>query len=142
MQRRTFGVLLALAAVAALPAQAGDTTISDAWFRALPGKLPAGGYFILKNFGPQPLTLIGAQSPACGTLMLHMTHQMGGMNHMMPVDSVEAPAHGTLAFAPGGYHLMCMEPMLKPGTTVRVTLKFAGGRALQADFQVRGATGK
>jgi periplasmic copper chaperone A len=142
MQHRTFAILLALAACAALPAQAGNATVSDAWFRALPGKLPAGGYFVLKNSGSKPLTLIGAQSPACGTLMLHMTHQMGGMSHMMAVDSVEVPAHGTFAFAPGGYHLMCMEPALKQGTTVPVTLKFAGGETLQASFQVRSAAGK
>jgi periplasmic copper chaperone A len=47
-------------------------------------------------------------------------------------------------FAPGGYHLMCMQPAaaMRPGKTVAVTLDFAGGETLSAPFPVRNATGK
>lgn len=118
-------------------------SISDAWFRAMPGALPAGGYFTIANPGPKPMTLVAAQSPACGSLMLHMTHTMSGMTHMMPVEKVEVPAGGSFEFKPGGYHLMCMEPKaLKPGTSVPVTLKFADGSSVTATFAVKNATGK
>lgn len=119
-------------------------TVSDAWFRALPGKLPAAGYFSVTNAGRGPVALTGAQSPGCGMLMLHMTHNMGGMMQMMAVEQVEVPAGGHVAFAPGGYHLMCTEPAaaLKPGANVPVTLRFSDGSQLNAIFAVRTATGR
>ncbi len=48
------------------------------------------------------------------------------------------PAGGTLKFAPGGYHLMCMEPsaQIKPGGKTKVALTFAGGASVTADFAV------
>ncbi len=116
--------------------------VSDGWIRALPGDNPAGGYFTLHNPDKTPLVLTGISSPACGTAMLHMTHEMGGMVHMMMVDNVTVPAGGTFHFAPGGYHVMCMAPKgLKPGTNVAVTLKFADGSQVIANFAVKTATG-
>lgn len=130
------GAGLAGAAVAA-------PSISNAWIRAMPGALPAGGYFTLANPDSKPVTLIAAQSPACGSLMLHMTHNMSGMVHMMPVEKVDVPAGGSFEFKPGGYHLMCMEPKaLKPGTSVPVSLKFADGSTVTVSFAVKNATGK
>jgi hypothetical protein len=63
---------------------------------------------------------------------------------MVPVASVDVPPHGSVSFAPGGYHLMCMAPAatLKPGTSVPMTLRFADGGTLTGDFPVRGATGQ
>jgi len=106
----------------------------------MPGDSPAGGYFTLHNSGKTPLVLTGVSSPACGMAMLHKTAKMGGMVHMMMVDNVAVAAGGTLHFAPGGYHVMCMNPKgLKPGTNVPVTLQFADGGKLTAPFAVRSA---
>jgi copper(I)-binding protein len=141
MTRRLIALLLAGAGLAA--AACAAPTVSNAWLRALPGGIPAGGYFTLANSGTAPIDLTGAASPACASVMLHMTHQMGGVAHMMMIESVTVPAGGKVEFAPGGYHLMCMEPKnLKPGTHVPVTLQFAGGTALTVQFAVRDATGK
>lgn len=115
--------------------------VGGAWFRSLPGNVPAGGYFSLMNMSSRPMVLTGASSPACASLELHMTHNMGGMMHMMAVPSIEIGAGATFAFAPGGYHLMCMNPRLKVGTSVPVTLKFAGGETLTVPFAVKNATG-
>jgi periplasmic copper chaperone A len=133
-----------LVAIVATPALAAGPAISNAWFRALPNNLPAAGYFTLKNAGAKAMSLTGADSPACGMLMLHKTEHMGGMNHMSMVESVDVPAGGILSFAPGGYHLMCMDPTttLKPGSSISVTLKFADGTALKTEFSVKPATGK
>jgi copper(I)-binding protein len=133
-----------LIAIVAMPAQAAGPVVSNAWFRALPNNLPAAGYFTLKNAGTKTVSLTGAESSACGMLMLHKTEHMGGMNHMSMVESVDVPAGGTLSFSPGGYHLMCMEPTtgLKPGSTVSVTLTFGDGMTLKTDFPVKSATGK
>lgn len=125
-------------------ASASEVTVKDAWIRALPNRLPAGGYFTLHNSGKTPLTLTGAVSPACGMLMLHKSENMGGMMHMKDVHAIDVPAGGTLTFAPGGYHLMCMEPSpeVKPGATVKVTLHFGDGSRIEAPFAVRSAMGR
>jgi copper(I)-binding protein len=133
---------LAIVVSAAL-AEASEVKVGDAWLRALPSGLPAGGYFTLHNNGAKPLTLTGAQSKSCGMLMLHRSSDMGGMMHMEDIEKVDVPPHGTLKFAPGGYHLMCMQPAadIKPGNTVSITLTFADGSSVTAPFAVRNASG-
>ena len=96
------------------------------------------------EFGATPQALVGASSSACGSLMLHQSVTKNGVEQMIMVPKVAVPAHGTLQFAPGGYHLMCMSPAatMRPGQSVPVTLQFEGGGTLSASFPVRGATGK
>ena len=118
--------------------------ISNAWLRALPAGLPAGGYFTLHNTTAKPIVLSGASSSACGMIMLHKSEAMSGMAHMSDVETVSIPSGGKVEFAPGGYHLMCMNPApaIKPGGQVGVTLEFADGTRLEAKFSVRGANGE
>jgi copper(I)-binding protein len=128
----------------AVPAFAAEVQVSDAWFRALPAHVPAGGYMILHNSGAAEVALTGAQTSACGMLMLHRSIQSGGMSSMEDVASVPVAPGATVAFAPGGYHLMCMDtsPAMTPGSTVAVTLKFSDGSRTTANFAVRNAQGK
>jgi len=134
-----------LAASAAHAADANDLVLKDGWFRTLPGNLPAGGYFSLHNGGTAIATLTGAESPACGMLMLHKSESEGGAMKMVDVASVPVPVGGDVTFAPGGYHLMCMDTktaLMKPGSTVPVTLDFADGSKVKADFAVKNARGQ
>lgn len=135
--------LAAVLLTAAAPAPSA-LHISDGWFRALPAPIPSAGYFTLHNDGGSPVTLVGADSPACGMLMLHRSMHNGSTERMVMVDKVAVPAHGTIHFAPGGYHLMCTSPTaaMKHGATVPVTLHFTGGAALTGRFVVKNARGK
>lgn len=119
-------------------------SLSGGWIRLLPGGLPAAGYFTLKNSGTAKVALTGADTPACGMLMLHKSSDTGGMSSMQDVEKVDVPGGGTVNFTPGGLHLMCMDPKpsLKLGASVPVTLSFQGAPPLTARFDVRGATGK
>ncbi|MGH9805694.1 MAG: copper chaperone PCu(A)C [Terriglobia bacterium] len=105
---------------------------------------PAAGYFTIKNRGTSPVKLTGASSIGCGMVMLHQSKEENGVDKMLPVESVMVPAHGSVSFAPGGYHLMCMKPQsaMQVGHDVPVTLKFANGDSLTTQFLVRGASGK
>jgi periplasmic copper chaperone A len=127
---------------AALAAESG-ISLEGGWMRMLIPSRPAAGYFILHNMTGTTKTLVGANSPACGQLMLHESLHQGGQERMEMVKQVDVPAHGSLSFAPGGYHLMCIQPSaaMKPGGSVNVTLHFADGGALASDFAVRGAGG-
>lgn len=115
-----------------------NVTVTDGWFRALPPSVPSGGYFTLRNDGAAPVTLTEVQSPGCGMMMMHKSGP-GGMEH---VTALTIPAGGTQAFAPGGYHLMCMDSRLTVGDAVPVTLTFKDGAKVTVPFRVRSATGK
>ena len=133
--------LLALLAMTA-PAIAAPIDINDPWFRALPGKLPAGGYFTAQNNTGRDVSITGVSSDACGMLMIHQSSNKGGMTGMDMLDSVKVPAGAIVKFAPGGYHLMCEAPKMKIGTKVPVVLHLSDGNAIAVGFAVKGASGK
>lgn len=136
------GFLSVAFVLAATPALAAGVTVSDAWFRSLPGTLPAGGYMVLHNGGDKDAVLTAASSPACGMIMLHKSENTNGMSGMEMADTITVPAHGNFAFAPGSYHLMCMQPAMKIGTNVPVTLTFADGTKVTMQFAVKNAKGQ
>jgi copper(I)-binding protein len=125
-------------------AQAAPVDITDPWFRALPGKLPAGGYFTAQNNTRRDVAITAASSDACGMLMIHQSSNKGGMSSMDMMERVTIPANGQIRFAPGGYHLMCTGPTakMKIGTRVPVVLSLSDGTAVAVAFTVRGAAGK
>ena len=96
----------------------------------------------LRNSSANPAVLTGASSPACGMLMLHRSESNGGTDRMVHVGSVAVPPHGSVSFTPGGYHLMCMQPRMKPGQSVSVTLTFQDGQTMESTFPVFSANGR
>ena len=55
MKRLSLAILLATGAAA----QAAPLDVSGAWFRCLPGKLPAGGYFTAQNNTGRDVAITG-----------------------------------------------------------------------------------
>jgi copper(I)-binding protein len=147
---RSFGFglasgLLSLAALLASPtaqAKPGPITATDAWFRYLLPQIPAGGFVTLHNAGPDPVTLTGVETPACGMAMLHKSVTRSGVERMEMIGTITVPAHGSFRFSPGAYHIMCMQPTMKPGETVIVSLSFQNAPRLAVPFDVYGADGK
>jgi copper(I)-binding protein len=139
------GLLLGLWIAASVAAAAAPASIvvSEAWIRWLPANLPAGGYVTLTNTGTQAQVLTGATSPDFGEVSLHHSVQRDGVSQMQPVSRVEIPPGGALSLAAGGYHLMLEQPRrpLKPGDEVSITLHFAGGDSMTAQFEVRSPNG-
>jgi copper(I)-binding protein len=122
---------------------AGGITIESPWLRFIIKDRPAASYFTLRNDTDQKVELTGASSSGCGMMMLHQSTEAGGVDKMSVVESVAVPAHGTLQFTPGSYHLMCMNPQstVAVGGAVSVILKFADGRTINAVFPVKGPGG-
>jgi hypothetical protein len=143
VRKHLFEIAIAAALIAA-PAHAATIIVKDGWFRALPANLPAGGYFTVHNVGANTVSITGAASPACGMLMLHKTEDKGGTMDMMDMPSIPVPGAGTVKFAPGGFHLMCMSPTaaMKPGANVPVTLIFSDGSKITQSFDVKNAKGQ
>ena len=137
-----FALLAGLLLAAGAHASAADHVhATHAWIRLLPGALPAGAYVILENDGDQPVALTGASSKTYAQVMLHHSSTQGGISRMTMVDSLPVPAHDRAVLAPAGYHLMLMQATdpVKPGTIVRLLLKFSDGSSLPTDFIVRPA---
>ena len=118
-------MLAVLLGVAAASAADAGVTVEKPWMQFIIKARPAAGYFTLRNETGAAIALTGASSSACGMVMLHQTKEVNGVEKMLPVKSVAVPANGTVSFAPGGYHLMCMSPgsAMAAGATVPVTLQ-------------------
>jgi copper(I)-binding protein len=134
-------IAAALVVLPSLAAAQQTVTVQKPWMRYLLPSVPAAGYLTLRNDGGADVVLTGAASPACGMLMLHKSEDSSGMAMMMEVPAVTVPAHGSVSFAPGGYHLMCMTPRMKIGQTVNITLIFKDGSKLPAALPVYGPQG-
>ena len=136
--------LLFLLAASTLSAHGADLVLADAWVRYVSPGVPAAGYFTLRNLTDHTTYLVGGKSAAYGEVMLHKSSMASGMAKMEPVTKVEVPAHGEIKFSPGAYHLMLMSPRreVAPGDRVPITLQFAGGQTLTAEFAVRGPGSK
>ena len=68
----------------------------------------------------------------------------GGPNGAMTMDAmqqVSVPALKTVVFAPGGKHVMLfdVDPSVKPGGQITVTLTFSDGLRIQQQADVVGA---
>ena len=142
MKRPNPAISLVFLVMMGSAAEAAPFDVSDAWFRSLPGKLPAGGYFTAQNNTGRDVSITGVSTNACGMVMMHQSSNKGGMTGMDMLDSVKVPSGAIVKFAPGGYHLMCDAPKMKIGTKVPVVLQLSNGQAIAVGFTVRGASGK
>lgn len=74
---------------------------------------------------------------------IHESRMEQGLMTMRPVEGgLEVPSGGTLTLAPGGYHVMLLDPPpLQQGDVVRVTLRWSGYGDMTIDVPVVDAGG-
>jgi hypothetical protein len=129
-------VLIALAAAA----EQTEISVHDAWVReSPPGIAMTAGYMRLQNKTSRPQVLVAASSSAFETVTIHRTVARQGMTGMEHSPQVELLPNASLVFAPGGYHLMLVNPKrtLRAGDRVEIYLEFRGGLVLPATYEVR-----
>jgi copper(I)-binding protein len=145
----------------------GELTIADPWARESAMATGNGAvYFVITNDTDAEDELLSASVPSsvAADAQLHETTEamtedttaggatgstMGGMTGstmageammtMREVESVAIPAGGTVAFEPGGHHVMLIdlaEPLVA-GTTIQVTLTFAHAGEVTVSAEVR-----
>lgn len=134
---------LALASLALIAAKPAGPVARDAWSRPAAAGTTAVGYLRLANPGSKPAVLVTVESPLATRGEMHNTSMVGGVMRMAAETRVEVPAHGEVAFAPGGRHLMFVgvKTALKPGDVLPATLVFADGRRVAARFAVGDGSG-
>lgn len=115
--------------------------ISHAWIRApLPSAGIAGGYLQLHNPGTADDRLVAIRSDAIERVEIHGMRQEDGVLRMRPYpEGVALPAGETVAFVPGGNHLMLIHPgeSVVAGAQVTATLTFAHAAEQPVVFDVR-----
>lgn len=99
------------------------------------------GFGRIENGCDAPATITAAASPAFGSVELHQTRLVDGVNRMRPVPRLTIEAGGAAELAPGGMHLMLMQPTapLHAGDKVVLSFTLAGGGELRGEFEVRPA---
>jgi len=139
--QRVLAALLLLMSVNVAHA-AGSLVITDAWIpEAPPGAGMMAGYLDMKNSSDQPIAVLSAKSARFGDVSLHQSIVEDGMARMRPLKDVVIEPGKTFTFAPGGNHLMLMDPVsaVASGELIIVEFELSGGQQLQASFEVRSA---
>ncbi len=114
--------------------------VKDGWIRLMPGAMAMqAGFGRIDNPCSMPATIVGASSPAYGSVEVHESKMIGGMNRMRPVPELRINPEGAAMLKPGGLHLMLMKPnaTLKEGSRVAIEFRLKDGRTLLGEFEVR-----
>ena len=133
------GLILALTLTAAAGEEAG-VSVRDAWVRETPpGVDMMAGDMVLQNNTSRSQVLVAASSSGFETVMIHRTIVKDGLAGMVHASQIELAPNASLILAPGGYHLMLMNPKrtLRAGDPVVINLEFRGGLVLRVACEVR-----
>ncbi|HEX8446886.1 MAG TPA: copper chaperone PCu(A)C [Sphingomonas sp.] len=122
-----FAMLFALAACAGTPDAVRVDDGAYVRLPAVPGN-PAAAYLTVRG-GATADRLVAIGSGMAARVELHASMLHGGMMTMAPLTGVDIPAHGAVAFAPAGRHVMLfgLPAAVGPGTQVPFTLRFRSG---------------
>ena len=121
-------LLLALCCVAWLAgcANDGDGLVAQNVRVPLPppGRGMTAAYFTLVNHADRPVTVTRVSSPQFGIVEMHESTIDGGVARMRPLIEITIPARSSVPFAPGGKHVMLMQPVENGDD---ITLNFYSG---------------
>ena len=133
----SFAFAFAAAAVAAQAQPAAPVTVEGGWARAaLQGQPASAAYMTLT--AREPVTLLGATSPAAGSVELHEMKLDGDVMRMRAVDTLRLPVGRGVELKPGGYHFMLMDlkAQFKPGLLVPLTLRLRDAKGVERTLDV------
>jgi periplasmic copper chaperone A len=128
----------------AAPSATAGIEVRDAWAAQTPGGVDvSAGYLVISNGGDSDERLISSSSARAARVEIHEMVMEGAVMRMRPVEALVIPAHGEVALAPGGQHLMFIgvtEPFVT-GETIEVHLVFETTGEVVVSLPVRqGAT--
>jgi periplasmic copper chaperone A len=133
------GVLVVLCLWADGAHAAGKLGVFDAWIRpAPPGATMLAGYATLKNTGDEPLTLLKVQSDAFRMTSLHETVVSNDVSKMRELHRLILAPGAEVRLAPGGKHLMLMQPRrdIVVGDKVEMLFMLTDGTRIETYFDV------
>jgi len=114
-----------------LPGSAfAELDIHDAWIKNLPPTIPVrAGYMTIHNAKTHPVSIIAIRSGTFTSVEIHQTIKQDGMMRMEPVPTLTIEPDSTVQLAPGGLHLMMMNPTIptKPGDVLEIVIELDDG---------------
>ncbi|MEQ1724636.1 MAG: copper chaperone PCu(A)C [Sphingopyxis sp.] len=98
---------------------------------------PSAAYFTIVG-GAEAETLTGITSPDAKRVEMHESRMEGGLMTMAPVDHVDIPAGGRIAFRQGGLHVMLfdIEAAVRNGGKLHLLLFFKNGGVVPIEITV------
>ncbi|MBS7811263.1 copper chaperone PCu(A)C [Roseococcus pinisoli] len=124
---------------------AATLSLENGWTRAAGQGRQGAGFVTIRNTGTEPDRLVAASSPAASRVELHTSLREGDVMRMRPVETIEIPAGGSVALAPGGFHMMLLglTRSLEVGQVIPLSLRFerAGQVTVNLTVQAAGARG-
>jgi len=137
---RSLFLVLLLSPALLWAAPATSLRVEQAYSYATPAPgITAGGFLTIVNAGAAD-RLLGGESPAVGRVEIHEMSMAGGVMRMRALsEGLAVPAQGRLQLAPGGYHLMLIEPKqaLTPGAKLPLVLRFEKAGRVEVELEVR-----
>jgi hypothetical protein len=118
-------------------------TVSGAWIpEAPPTARVQAAYLELVNRGSTPLEVLEARSPDFSTIEIHRTVHAEGIARMQKQAVLRIEPGTSLTLAPGGLHLMLIEPKrrLVAGDRVELELRLQDGTSISTGAEVRQGT--
>lgn len=134
----TLASILALAAAAR--ADRAGIVVEGAFARSTIGASRNGVvYLTVRNGADAADRLVGASTPVAQRAELHFHERDGDVLKMRRIEAVVLGARATVAFKPGGMHVMLLglTAPLKEGESFPLTLEFEASGALTVDVPVK-----
>jgi copper(I)-binding protein len=124
-----------------LPSSAyAELEYNEAWIKNLPPPVPVrAGYMTIHNPQAQAVSIVQIHSDSFASVEIHRTLMQDGMMRMEQVRDLTIAAGETVQLAPGGLHLMMMQPVqpTRPGETHRIILEYNDGSTQELEMTVR-----
>jgi copper(I)-binding protein len=124
-----------------LPGSAfAELDIRSAWIKNLPPTIPVrAGYMTIHNTQTEAVSIIAISSDAFASVEIHQTIERDGMMGMEAVPTLTIEAGASVQLAPGGLHLMMMNPTkpTKPGDTLKIVIELDDGSTQSLNMTVK-----
>lgn len=152
-------VLALVALVGVVNARIGGTSdivVTNAWARSavaagassgaengiaatMSGGTNSVAYLTITNRGDGRDKLVGVSTDAAGAVELHQSLIENNVASMRRVQAVDVPKYGSVAFSPGGYHIVLVRVRrdLRPGDSVTLNLTFEHAGVVTVNAAVR-----
>jgi len=138
---RTTTLRLPLLLLLAFPGFAlAELEIRNPWIKNLPPSVPVrAGYMTIHNPGSKTVSIVSLSSEAFASIEIHETVMQDGMMRMEPVPSLTIEPDSTVQLAPGGLHLMMMNPgePTRIGDTIEIRILFDDGSEQKLEMWVK-----
>jgi len=121
------------------PIASAELDVRDPWIKNLPPSVPVrAGYMTIHNPQSKAVSIVSLRSDAFASIEIHQTIEQDGMMSMEQVPSLKIEPNSSVQLAPGGLHLMMMNPSepTQPGDQLEIVIVIDDGSEQRVVMQV------